>query len=57
MEKTIKGFVVYYWTAERGTAEVDFVIDKGGVAAESAACGQLGIFSKLLNFGRLYSNI
>lgn len=27
--KTIKGLNVYYWTAERGTAEVDFVIDNG----------------------------
>lgn len=27
--KTIKGLSIYYWTAERGTAEVDFVIDNG----------------------------
>jgi len=27
--KTVKGLNVYYWTAERGTAEVDFVIDTG----------------------------
>ena len=27
--KTIKGLNVYYWTANRGTAEVDFVIDTG----------------------------
>lgn len=27
--KTVKGLNVYYWTAERGTAEVDFVIDNG----------------------------
>ncbi len=27
--KTIKGLNTYYWTAERGTAEVDFVIDNG----------------------------
>lgn len=27
--KTIKGLNIYYWTAERGTAEVDFVIDNG----------------------------
>lgn len=27
--KTIKGLSVYYWTADRGTAEVDFVIDNG----------------------------
>lgn len=27
--KTIKGLNIYYWTAERGTAEVDFVIDDG----------------------------
>lgn len=27
--KTLKGINTYYWTAERGTAEVDFVIDNG----------------------------
>ena len=27
--KTIKGLNIYYWTAERGTAEIDFVIDNG----------------------------
>ncbi len=27
--KNIKGMNVYYWTADRGTAEVDFVIDTG----------------------------
>lgn len=27
--KTIKGVSTYYWTADRGTAEVDFVIDNG----------------------------
>lgn len=27
--KTIKGLNIYYWTADRGTAEVDFVIDTG----------------------------
>ena len=27
--KTIKALNIYYWTAERGTAEVDFVIDNG----------------------------
>ncbi len=27
--KTVKGLNIYYWTADRGTAEVDFVIDTG----------------------------
>lgn len=27
--KTLKGIIAYYWTAERGTAEIDFVIDTG----------------------------
>ena len=27
--KTLKGINTYYWTADRGTAEVDFVIDNG----------------------------
>lgn len=27
--RTIKGLNIYYWTADRGTAEVDFVIDNG----------------------------
>ena len=27
--KTIKGLNVYYWTADRGSAEVDFIIDNG----------------------------
>lgn len=27
--KTLKGVQTYYWTAERGTAEIDFVIDNG----------------------------
>ena len=29
--ETIKGLNIYYWTADRGTAEVDFVIDTGSV--------------------------
>ncbi len=28
--KTIKGIHTYYWTADRGTAEIDFIIDNGG---------------------------
>lgn len=27
--KTVRGLNTYYWTADRGTAEVDFVIDTG----------------------------
>ena len=27
--KTLKGISTYYWTADRGTAEVDFVVDTG----------------------------
>ena len=27
--KTVKGLNIYYWTADRGTAEVDFVVDTG----------------------------
>lgn len=27
--RTIKGLNIYYWTADRGTAEIDFVIDNG----------------------------
>lgn len=27
--KTIKGLNIYYWTADRGTAEVDFLLDNG----------------------------
>lgn len=27
--KTVRGLNIYYWTADRGTAEVDFVIDNG----------------------------
>ena len=27
--KTIKGLGVYYWTADRGIAEIDFVVDNG----------------------------
>ena len=27
--KTIKGLQIYYWAADRGTAEVDFVVDNG----------------------------
>ena len=27
--RTIKGLCLYYWSAERGTAEVDFVVDTG----------------------------
>ena len=27
--KTVRGLSIYYWTADRGTAEVDFVIDDG----------------------------
>ena len=28
--ETVKGLNIYYWTADRGTAEVDFVINTGG---------------------------
>ena len=27
--ETVKGLNIYYWTADRGTAEVDFIIDNG----------------------------
>jgi predicted AAA+ superfamily ATPase len=27
--KTLKGISIYYWTAERGAAEMDFIIDNG----------------------------
>lgn len=27
--KTMKGFGIYYWASERGSAEVDFVVDNG----------------------------
>ena len=27
--KTIKELVVYYWTSDRGIAEIDFVVDNG----------------------------
>lgn len=29
--KTIKGLETYYWTNDRGSAEIDFVVDNGSI--------------------------
>ena len=51
--KTIKGLNIYYWTAERGTAEVNFVIDTGRDVIPMEAKAEVNLQAKSL---KVYCN-
>ena len=46
--KTLKGVQTYYWTAERGTAEVDFVIDTGNAIIPVEVKAEVNLQAKSL---------
>lgn len=50
--KTIKGLNIYYWTAERGTAEVDFVIENGSDVIPVEAKAEVNLQAKSLKVYR-----
>ena len=50
--KTIKGLNIYYWTAERGTAEVDFVIDNGESVVPIEVKAETNLMAKSLKVYR-----
>lgn len=50
--KTIKGLNIYYWTANRGTAEVDFVIDNGSDVIPVEAKAEVNLQAKSLKVYR-----
>ena len=50
--KTIKGLNIYYWTADRGTAEVDFVIDNGKDVIPIEAKAEVNLQAKSLKVYR-----
>lgn len=50
--KTLKGINTYYWTADRGTAEVDFVIDNGSDVIPIEAKAEINLQAKSLKVYR-----
>ena len=50
--KTIKGLGIYYWTADRGTAEVDFVIDNGSDVIPGEGKAEINLQAKSLKVYR-----
>ena len=50
--KTIKGLNIYYWTAGRGTAEVDFVIDNGNHVIPVEVKAEINLQAKSLKVYR-----
>ena len=50
--KTLKGINTYYWTAERGTAEVDFVIDTGSDVIPIEVNAEMNLQAKSLKVYR-----
>lgn len=50
--KTIKGLNIYYWTADRGTAEVDFVIDNGSEVIPVEVKAEVNLQAKSLKVYR-----
>lgn len=50
--KTVKGLNIYYWTAERGTAEVDFVIDNGNEVIPVEVKAEVNLQAKSLKVYR-----
>lgn len=50
--KTIKELNIYYWTAERGTAEVDFVVDNGSDVIPVEVKAEINLQAKSLKVYR-----
>lgn len=50
--KTVRGLNIYYWTAERGTAEVDFVIDNSGDVTPVEVKAEVNLQAKSLKVYR-----
>ena len=50
--KTLKGINTYYWSAERGTAEIDFVIDTGSDVIPVEAKAEVNLQAKSLKVYR-----
>ena len=50
--KTLKGISTYYWTADRGTAEVDFVIDNGNDVLPIEVKAEINLQAKSLKVYR-----
>ena len=50
--KTLKGISTYYWTADRGTAEVDFVIDTGSDVIPIEVKAEMNLQAKSLKVYR-----
>lgn len=50
--KTLKGIGTYYWTADRGTAEVDFVIDTGSGVIPIEVKAEMNLQAKSLKVYR-----
>lgn len=50
--KTVKGLNIYYWTADRGTAEVDFVIDNGNAVIPVEVKAEVNLQAKSLKVYR-----
>lgn len=50
--KTLKGAQAYYWTADRGTAEVDFVIDTGDTIIPVEVKAEVNLQAKSLKVYR-----
>lgn len=46
--KTVKGLNLYYWTAERGAAEVDFLIDNGSDVIPLEVKAEVNLHAKSL---------
>ncbi|MEA4889978.1 MAG: ATP-binding protein [Clostridiaceae bacterium] len=46
--KTLKGVQAYYWTAERGTSEVDFVVDTGNAIIPIEVKAEINLQAKSL---------
>lgn len=51
--KTVKGLNIYYWTAERGTAEVDFVVDTGSDVIPIEVKAEVNLQAKSLKVCRV----
>ena len=50
--KTLRGITAYYWTAERGTAEIDFVIDTGSDVVPIEVKAEVNLQAKSLKVYR-----
>ena len=46
--KTIKGLNLYYWTADRGEAEVDFLVDNGSDVIPLEVKAEVNLHAKSL---------